>query len=222
MMKKLYSVWLSALLLGFSFASQAADASSSAAIDQTHPYAMMKQVATRTFDRLKKEQPEIHKDPQQLKVIVEQEMMPYVNSTYAALKLLGPNLRGAKRSDVETFIKAFHDYLITSYAQALTQYTTQTFEFSPAQPVAADRRITTVKVNIIDAPRPNIEIAFKLIKNKNTGKWSAFDMVAEGISLLSSKQAEWTSIIRQKGILAVAKELQQKAAQPIHFESAKS
>lgn len=221
-MKKLYSVWLSALLLGFSFASQATDASSSAAIDQTHPYAMMKQVATRTFDRLKKEQPEIHKDPQQLKVIVEQEMMPYVNSTYAALKLLGPNLRGAKRSDVETFIKAFHDYLITSYAQALTQYTTQTFEFSPAQPVAADRRITTVKVNIIDAPRPNIEIAFKLIKNKNTGKWSAFDMVAEGISLLSSKQAEWTSIIRQKGILAVAKELQQKAAQPIHFESAKS
>ncbi len=191
-------------------------------INQTDPYVMMKQVANHTFSRLKDEQKAIHKNPEMLKVIVEQELMPYVNSTYAALKLLGPNLRGAKRSDVEAFIKAFHNYLVSSYAQVLTQYTDQTVEFGPAPRMDENRRIVTVKVNIIDTPRPNIQLAFKLIKNKKTGKWSAFDMVAEGVSLLSSKQSEWSGEIRQKGILEVANRLQALSEKPIQFETSKS
>ncbi|MCG6361980.1 MlaC/ttg2D family ABC transporter substrate-binding protein [Vibrio fluvialis] len=187
-------------------------------IDQTEPYLMMKQVAQKSFDRLKAEQALVHKDPEHLKVIVEQELMPYVNDQYAALKLLGPNLKGAKREDVARFITAFRAYLVTSYAQVLTQYSDQTIEFGPEQAVGDDRRITSVKVDIVDTPRPNIKLEFKLRKEKS-GEWRAFDMIAEGISLLSSKQSEWNGKIRQEGILAVAKELDDLAAQPIRFES---
>lgn len=187
-------------------------------IDQTDPYLMMKQVAQKSFDRLKAEQDLVNKDPEYLKVIVEQELMPYVNDQYAALKLLGPNLKGAKREDVARFITAFRAYLVTSYAQVLTQYSDQTIEFGPEQAVGDDRRITSVKVDIVDTPRPNIKLEFKLRKEKS-GEWRAFDMIAEGISLLSSKQSEWNGKIRQEGILAVAKELDDLAAQPIRFES---
>jgi phospholipid transport system substrate-binding protein len=48
--------------------------------------------------------------------------------------------------------------------------------------------------------RDNIDVAFKVRLNKKTKQWQAFDMVAEGISLLDSKQAELGSIIRQKGL----------------------
>jgi phospholipid transport system substrate-binding protein len=44
-------------------------------------------------------------------------------------------------------------------------------------------------------------------------------MIAEGISLLSSKQSEWSGKLRQEGILAVAQELEGLAQQPIRFES---
>ncbi len=147
--------------------------------------------------------------------------MPYVNDRYAALKLLGPNLKGAKREDVGEFITAFRAYLVTSYAQVLTQYTDQQIEFGPEPKLDPSKRITSVKVEIIDAPRPNIKLEFKLRKDKKTGEWLAFDMVAEGISLLSSKQSEWNTQIRQEGILAVAKDLEKLAAQPIRFEAAK-
>ncbi|EPH6097060.1 phospholipid-binding protein MlaC [Vibrio cholerae] len=191
-----------------------------ATIDTSNPYQMMKAVAEKSFDRLKNEQPKVHQDPQYLKVIVEEELMPYVNEQYAALKLLGPNLKGAKREDVAEFVKAFRAYLVTNYAQVLTQYTNQTIEFWPEMPLEEDRRITTVKVEILDAPRPNIKLEFKLRQEKS-GEWKAFDMIAEGISLLSSKQSEWSGKIRQEGILAVAKELEQLANQPIRFESQK-
>ena len=190
-------------------------------IDRTQPYQMMKQVAEVAFARLKSEQKNIQQDPELLKVIVEEELMPYVNAQYAALKLLGPNLKGADRKDVFVFIDSFRKYLVSSYAQVLTQYTDQTIEFGPEPKIKADSRITSIKVDIIDTPRPNIKLEFKLRKDKKSGEWKAFDMVAEGISLLSSKQSEWNTKIRQEGILQVAAELEKLAAQPIRFESSK-
>ncbi|WP_029789666.1 MULTISPECIES: phospholipid-binding protein MlaC [Vibrio] len=210
----------SRLLLSF-LAAFTAFGAVAAEVDKTQPYHMMKQVAEVTFERLKAEQPQIKKDPNLLKTIVEEELMPYVNDRYAALKLLGPNLKGAKREDVGEFITAFRAYLVTSYAQVLTQYTDQQIEFGPEPKLDPSKRITSVKVEIIDAPRPNIKLEFKLRKDKKTGEWLAFDMVAEGISLLSSKQSEWNTQIRQEGILAVAKDLEKLAAQPIRFEAAK-
>lgn len=189
-----------------------------AQIDKTQPYQMMKQVSEQAFARLKAERDKVHQDPDYLKVIVEEELMPYVNEKYAALKLLGPNLKGAKREDVGTFIEAFRAYLVSSYAQVLTQYTDQDIEFGPEPKSSPKKSIAGVKVEIIDAPRPNIKLEFKLRKDKKTGEWKAFDMIAEGISLLSSKQSEWSGKLRQEGILAVAKDLEDLAAKPIRFE----
>ena len=188
-------------------------------IDKTKPYEMMKQVSEHTFARLKAEQNRIRKEPNYLKVVVDEEMMPYVNEKYAALKLLGPNLKGAKRADVSEFIRAFRGYLVTSYAQALTQYSNQKIEFGPMPKLEEGKSITKIKVEIIDSPRPNIQLEFKLRRNKKTGDWKAFDLIAEGISLLDSKQSEWSTKIRQDGILSVAKDLEKLAETPIRFES---
>ncbi|MGR5298965.1 phospholipid-binding protein MlaC [Vibrio mediterranei] len=190
-------------------------------IDATKPYDMMQKVADKTFTRLANEQEQIQKDPDYLKVVVEEELMPYVNDRYAALKLLGPNLKGAKREDVLEFARAFREYLITSYAQVLTQYTGQDIQFGPEPKIDDKTTIIGVRVTIMDSPRPNINLEFKLRKDKKTGEWKAFDMIAEGISLLSSKQSEWNSKIRQDGILAVAEELEQLAQAPIRFEGSK-
>lgn len=187
-------------------------------IDATKPYDMIIKVSDQAFSRLSAEQDMIKADPDHLKVVVEEELMPYVNYRYAALKLLGPNLKGAKREDVLEFIKAFRAYLVTSYAQVLTQYTDQEVKFGPEPKIDDKTSIIGVKVTIMDSPRPNINLQFKLRKDKKTGEWKAFDMIAEGISLLSSKQSEWNTKIRQEGILSVAEELERLAKAPIRFE----
>jgi phospholipid transport system substrate-binding protein len=187
-------------------------------IDATKPYDMIIKVSDQAFSRLSAEQDIIKAAPDHLKVVVEEELMPHVNYRYAALKLLGPNLKGAKREDVMEFINAFRAYLVTSYAQVLTQYTGQEVKFGPEPRIDDKTSILGVKVTIMDSPRPNINLEFKLRKDKKTGEWKAFDMIAEGISLLSSKQSEWNTKIRQEGILSVADELEQLAKAPIRFE----
>ncbi|MGF1721529.1 phospholipid-binding protein MlaC [Vibrio kyushuensis] len=215
--RKFSSHWFS-IVIGFVSCLLVSTSIHAEVLDKTQPYQMMKQVSEQAFSRLKAEQDIVQQNPEHLKVIVEEELMPYVNDRYAALKLLGQNVKGADRSDVGVFMQAFRKYLVTSYAQVLTQYTNQTIELGPEPRLEAGKRITTIKVDIIDAPRPNIKLEFKLRKDKKTGEWAAFDLIAEGISLLSSKQSEWSGKIRQEGILAVAKELESLAAKPIHFE----
>jgi phospholipid transport system substrate-binding protein len=56
-------------------------------------------------------------------------------------------------------------------------------------------------------------------KHKKTGDWKAYDMVAEGVSLLDSKQAELSSLIRQKGLAYVTEILKEKSAKSIVFKS---
>ncbi len=52
-----------------------------------------------------------------------------------------------------------------------------------------------------------INVVFKMRQNKKTGQWKAFDMVVEGISLLSSKKAELGKRIAKQGGEQVSIEL---------------
>ncbi len=188
-------------------------------IDKTQPYEMIKEVSQNLFDRLKVENESIRENPEILKVVVEEELMPYIDYRYSALKVLGSHLKQEKnRDNVKEFVVAFREYLVTSYAQVLTLYSDQIVQFEPEKAVDAKKRITSVKVDVVDAPRPDIRLEFKLRKNKKTGEWLAFDIVAEGVSLLSSKQSEWGSKIRKEGIPSVSQELMVLSARPIRFE----
>jgi phospholipid transport system substrate-binding protein len=77
----------------------------------------------------------------------------------------------------------------------------------------------TVKAIIRQAGRPDINISFKLRKAKNTQQWKTYDLVAEGISLLSSKESEFASIIRQQGIQAVIDVMKNKNNKSLNITS---
>ena len=190
-----------------------------ATVDQTNPYRMMDTVSAHLFGTLKAEQPKIRANPEELRVIVKQELLPYINTRYAAYKVLGANLRNTTAQQRDAFTAAFTDYLVASYAQVLTQYTNQKIELESPKPVPADRRIISVRVDIVDPQRPPIRLDFKLRLNKKTKEWQGFDMVAEGVSMLSTKQSEWSGQLRTKGIDAVTQSLRDLAAKPIQIEN---
>lgn len=190
-----------------------------ATIDQSNPYKMMDKVSAHLFGTLKAEQAKIQANPEQLRVIVKQELLPYINTRYAAYKVLGSNLRNTTAEQRDAFTVAFTDYLVASYAQVLTQYTDQKIELESPKPVPADRSIISVRVDIIDPQRPPIRLDFKLRLNKKTKEWQGFDMVAEGVSMLSTKQSEWSGQLRTKGIDAVTQSLRDLAAKPIQIEN---
>jgi phospholipid transport system substrate-binding protein len=187
-------------------------------VDKKNPYLMIKTVAGKTFKRFADEQQAIQKNPNILKNIVREELMPYINYKYSAFKVIGRHLKKTTAEERKNFVPVFREYLVTSYAQVFTLYDNQPVEFAPAKNFS-DKKIVAVNTRVIMQGRNDIDVSFKVRKNRKTKEWKAFDMVAEGVSLLDSKQAELGSIIRQKGLPYVTELLKKKSARDIVFKT---
>jgi len=191
------------------------------AADQSNPYTLMNEAANKTFTRLKSEQAKIKQDPNYLRDIVRQELLPYVQIKYAGALVLGRFYREATPAQREAYFKAFGDYLAQAYGQALALYHGQTYQIEPANPLG-NANIVAIRVTIIDPQgRPPVRLDFQWRKNSQTGNWQAFDMIAEGVSMITTKQNEWGDLLRTKGIDALTAQLEASAKQPITLDQNK-
>jgi phospholipid transport system substrate-binding protein len=183
-------------------------------VPQDDPYAMIEQAASKTFARMKSEQAKIANDPENLRTIMDEELMPYIDYRFSAFKVLGKYTRQVDKKELLEFVSVFREYLITSYAVAMGYYDDQVVEFDPVRDFS-NRTDVTVRAVIKDDVRPDIKVAFKVRKDTRSGDWQAYDMIAEGISLLSSKQTEFESILRKEGINKVIESMRESIRQPI-------
>lgn len=195
-------------------------------VNLNDPYIMVRQVADNTFSRVANDQNTIAVDKEHLRIIVEQELMPYVDYRYAAYRVLGSYIQKVRTikdpqekkqaiANIRTFIDVFKRYLIATYAGVFTQYKNQKVEFGSAKDFS-DTDVAVVKTRIVEAGKPDIKIDFKVRRGKNN-EWRAFDMMAEGISLLDAKQTELHGILRQQGIEHVIGLLEKKTQLPVQF-----
>ena len=206
-----------ALLLGL-MTSMLFSVSALAAVNATDPYALVDQAAQQTFARLKADQSQVKSNPDHLRVIIREELLPYVDNRFAAYKVLGNQIKETTRAQRDAFVQVFTEYMVSSYADALAHFDKQTVKVQPGK-APGDSNITAVNVSVKEAGKPDIFLEFKLRKNNKTGEWKAFDMVAEGISLLSAKQSELGGLIRQNGIDAVIAQLREHNARPLVLKS---
>ena len=162
---------------------------------ETSPYVLMQQASDKLFADIKNNQAKIKKDPNYLRTIVRNDLLPYVQVNYAGSLVLGSHFKSTTPEQREKFFKAFSDFIEQAYAQVLTAYTDQNIMQNGGQ-----------------AP---IKLDFKWRKNSKTGEWQAYDMVAEGVSMVVTKQNEWSGILRQQGIDALTAQIQKSAAAPV-------
>ena len=182
---------------------------------ETSPYVLMQQASDKLFADIKSNQAKIKKDPNYLRSIVRNDLLPYVQVNYAGSLVLGSHFKSTTPEQREKFFKAFSDFIEQAYAQVLTAYTDQNIQIEPAKEVG-DKNLVSIRVNIMqNGGQAPIKLDFKWRKNSKTGEWQAYDMVAEGVSMVVTKQNEWSGILRQQGIDALTAKIQKSAAAPV-------
>lgn len=188
---------------------------SGTAFAATSPYVLMQQTSDNLFGDIKASQSKIKADPNYLRTIVRNDLMPHIHVKYAGQLVLGKNLSSATEAQKEAFFTAFGQFIEQSYAQVLTQYSDQKVDIESEKPVG-DKTIVSIRVNVLQSGNAQpIKLDFKWRKNSRTGEWQAYDMAAEGVSMIATKQNEWSGILRQKGIDALTAQVAQSAKQPI-------
>ncbi|RUO62456.1 MlaC/ttg2D family ABC transporter substrate-binding protein [Pseudidiomarina insulisalsae] len=211
-MKSLSALLLTALLVVTGTAQAESDV-----VRGENPYELLQRVANKTAERIANERSKINEDLDYLRTIIREELLPYVDATYAAKRVLGRNLKDTTAEQRQEFYSVFRDYLIATYGRAFTQYDEDKhhFEFERAREVEPEDRMVEVKTRLIEEGRPPIRLDFKMRYDEDERLWKAYDLVVEGVSLLSSQSAEISSVIRSRGIDGTIELLREKAKQPI-------
>ncbi|WP_354624744.1 ABC transporter substrate-binding protein [Psychromonas sp. MME2] len=135
--------------------------------------------------------------------------MPYIDYKYAAYKVMGTHLKDTTEKQRDEFVETFKTYLVNVYGHMLLEYDQQEIKVLDNRNYE-DSSIISVAVHVTDKNGKLTKLAFKLRKNKRTLEWKVFDVVAEGISMLSTKQSEINELIEKNGIDHVIKLLNEK------------
>lgn len=172
------------------------------------PVQLLSQVGDQLFSEISKVNNHGTASKSEMTAVVDKYLMPHMDVKFVSYKLLGKHIKGIDRTQARAFITSVEHYLSATYAGALMKYTGQEIKFEDDTNATAGD-FATVKTQIIDSSAPTIDLHFKLRQSKD-GTWKVYDIVAEGISLLSAKQKEVIQRISEVGLVQVTTELSKK------------
>ena len=123
--------------------------------------------------------------------------------------VLGKAVRGATESELIRFGKAFDEHIIKIYASQLGVYSDQLFIVDKA--MKRDNRDIIVLSHIEHATAPPLRIDWRL-RDRGEGP-RVIDIAIEGVSLLATKRADFSSTIKNGGLHSLIFDLEEKNAQ---------
>ncbi|MBX4180841.1 phospholipid-binding protein MlaC [Sodalis sp. CWE] len=181
--------------------------------DLNNPYCLMNDVIDRTFTRLKAEKEEVHKNSNYLRVIVREELFPYMHIKYAGALVLGHYYKEATPKQKHIYFKLFQDYLEQVYGQALALYDNQIYQIESEKPLNAGAKTVIIRMSVFEKEyHMPIYFDFQWHKNNISGNWQILDIAINGASIIKTKQHEWTSLLHNKGINGLIEQLQNSTA----------
>lgn len=197
MKKLMQSVIALAILCGVSFA-QAAEA----------PDVLVKRTSDDVLGIIKQDKDIQAGNQQKLFTLAEEKILPNFNFDTVSRLVLGKNWLRATAPQKAAFQTEFKSLLLRTYATALSKYKNQTIEFKPFTMQPNDT-VATVKSLIVQVGAQPIALDYSLEKQAD-GSWKVFDIVVEGVSLVTNYRSQFAEEIRQNGLDSLTKKLADK------------
>lgn len=120
--------------------------------------------------------------------------------------VLGRYWREASKEQKDTYIKLHKKFLIGSYIPKFKDYNGQKFETLKATKVGEGEYL--IETNIIAPDSPATKVDYK-VREKN-GQFKVYDVVAEGISMITTQRDDFGTIVSGKGLDALIEMLRSR------------
>lgn len=159
------------------------------------------------LNAFKREEASIRQDPTHAYAIVDEILSPHIDYDRVTRLILGKYWRQASPEQRQRFRDEFRDLQVRTYAIALLDYTDTDIRYLPT-PHSSDTGRTMVRTQI---PRRNgtpISVDYRLYRTD--GRWKVYDVLVEGVSLLTSYRATIGAQIAARGIDGVIAQLTAK------------
>lgn len=189
-MKRL--VILFTLVLGAAAGAWGADVS---------PDQLVRERTGKIIELLKANKDAYAKDHKKLYAMVNEQVLPYFDFRAMSRLVLGKHWRDANEDQRNRFTAEFRDLLVRTYATALLKYTNEQVLYLPFRGSPGEKTVT-VKTEVKQAGGgPNIPIHYSFYLTDES--WKVFDVVIDGVSLVTTYRGTYAEKIKNEGMDAL-------------------
>lgn len=150
------------------------------------------------------------KDFKKVNIFVEKVVDPFVDFNRVSALVLGKIWKKATKDEKRRFKHEFHTLLVRTYSRAFFEFRDWSVRYLPLR-LKADAKKTIVKTEILQPGIQPLAINYRMVLTK--GQWKAYDIVIEGVSLVTNYRTSIKNELRKSGSLdAVIKQLADRNA----------
>lgn len=146
-------------------------------------------------------------NPEALYAMVEENILPVVDVERVAKLVIGKHWTRSTPEQRNQFINEFKSFLMKSYAQGLFQYSGEKINYKPVR--YNDTNDKAIVDALLQTSDRNIPVVFKLQQGAD-GQWRIYNVVADGVNLITNFRTSYSSIIQKQGMDALIDSLAAK------------
>lgn len=163
------------------------------------PQQVVKQTTDEVLNEITSRKDELKAKPNLIYPLIERTLVPRFASERFTRSAMGRFWRDASEKQREDLIHEFKQMLMRTYALALLDYTGQTIEYLPTRHNEGDKE-AMVQTKFIGGEKP-IPVNYRMTQN-DAGKWLVYDVVIDGISLITNYRSTFNNAIREGAMQA--------------------
>jgi phospholipid transport system substrate-binding protein len=144
-------------------------------------------------------------DASKRQALVDQYILPHVDTQFAAQLVLGRYWRTATAQQRDRFINAFYHSMLNNYGVAIVEFTSNTLKVYPSRVNPGDQN-ATVRTEMTRTGGSPISVNYYM--HMTPDGWKAWDVVIDGVSYIMSYRQDFQPQIAQQGLDAVISRLE--------------
>jgi phospholipid transport system substrate-binding protein len=172
------------------------------------PLVVLQDMTDRVMEVIRQD-PAILDAPARLRELADELVVPNVDFLTLSQWVLGKHWRNATPGQRQVFADQFRELLIRTYLASVTRadYQDQTIRYLPLRETQDPRRVE-VEAHIEQPQGPLVHVQFRMLQRNN--RWKVYDVVIEGVSLVTTHRSSFSNIIREQGLDGLIATLEQR------------
>ncbi|MDX2113789.1 MAG: ABC transporter substrate-binding protein [Alphaproteobacteria bacterium] len=148
--------------------------------------------------------PKVQKQKQLEKIFAENVDIPWVGRF-----VMGRFWRTATPEQQKRYLKEYETFVITHYASRFAEYSGGKFTITSTRKDSENEFTVSMKMETGDQGAEPVAVDYRV--RSNAGSMKVFDVIVEGVSMITTQRAEFNAILNDKGIDTLIDKLASKS-----------
>ncbi len=167
-----------------------------AAADLVVPQKIIEDTSNKLKARM--QEPGFSQDFRKITEFVHAVIYPHADFDLISSLVLGKLWKEASPVEKDNFKKEFQTLLVRTYSRAFVEFKDWSIRFLPVNPEEDERKVM-VKTEILQPGLQPIAVNYRMLHNK--GEWKVYDILIEGVSLVTNYRTSFKNEVERTGSL---------------------